>query len=230
MKIGLQCSFDHGYMPLALLTWFSNKVEYANRHGYSTHVKVYHNNQNIKHGNASRSDIEYRLSHGYLKIDHVKNILEKTDVDWLWVTGCDSMVTNFNIKLEDVIDNNYHLIIASDQNAQVNADSFLIRNSPEGRHYIDTISKSVEQYKHQMWLENQAMIDMFVRFLPMTKLVPQRTINAYNYELYPLPKPNLDRLGTDGNWQKGDLLIHWPGVDFNRRMQLFNHYNSLIEE
>lgn len=228
MKIGLQCSIDHKYIQLATLTWFSNKIYYAQRHGYSQHLKIYHNNSAIRFGNAARADIGFDQSHGYVKIAHVKEILANTDVDWLWVTGCDSMVTNFTTRLEDIIDNDYHLIIASDQNAQVNADSFLIRNSAEGRHYIDVIDASAARYRNHHWVENQAMIDHYQQFAAITKLVPQRMINAYNYDLYALGKPNLDKLGSDGNWQPGDFFIHWPGTSFDARVQLFFHYNQAI--
>lgn len=59
MKIGLQCSFDHEYVSLELLTWFSNKVEYANKHNYSTCIKVYHRNSTLKHGNAFEMIIDH---------------------------------------------------------------------------------------------------------------------------------------------------------------------------
>jgi len=55
------------------------------------------------------------------------------------------------------------------------------------------------------------------------KIVPQRTINSYNYDLYPGSIPHVykkDLLGNDGQWQSGDFLIHWPGIPLAQRLVL----------
>lgn len=212
MKIALQCSHDIGYSRLGDLTWYKNKFKYCEKHDYAPRLHVYK---------------DAPVAHGFMKMFHVRELLREKH-DWIWVTGCDSMITNMVTKVESIVDENYHLIIATDQNG-LNADSFLIRNSDEGRYYIDYILAGVDAYRDHHWAEQQAMIDCFDRFEKITKIVPQRTFNSYNYDFYPhCPKPNLDKLGTDGNWQVGDLLIHWPGQSLERRIQHFNRYSQSI--
>lgn len=213
MKFALQNSYDVGYATLGDLTWYKNKRKYCEKHGYSPELHIYSNPP---------------FPHSYMKMFHVKELLKYNKLDWVWVTGCDSMITNMTIKLEDIVDHNYHLIIATDVNG-LNADSFLIRNSDEGRYYINYIISCVDVYKDHHWAEQQAMMDSQERFKSITKFVPQRTFNSYNYDFYPqCAKPNLDKLGTDGNWQHGDFLIHWPGQPLDRRLKHFERYSQSV--
>ena len=215
MKIIVQNSYAENYASLGNLTWHKNKVDYAARHEYETRLEVYPNNSHLP------------SYHGFKKIYHVQRIFKEDNPDWVWVTGCDSMITNFNIKLESIIDNAFHFIIAKDQNG-INMDSFLIRNSPEGIDFLKFIASNYDAYKDHTWAEQQCVIDNEEKFSSITKIVPQRTFNSYNYDFLPNEKPNLDGLGFDGNWQAGDFLIHWPATPLNRRIHFFERYSQHI--
>lgn len=214
MKIGLENSFCNNYKKLGDLTWNSNKLLYSKIHKYFNYLNIYSNKSTIWHG--------------YHKIINTKNILEKEKIDWIWVTGCDSMVTNFEKPISDYIDDKYEIIIAKDQNA-INIDSFLIKNSKKSIEILNTILERYNKYVNKLWKENQCLIDLYNsgEYKDNIKIVPQRWFNAYDYNLYGwLPKPNLDGLGLDGNWQPGDLLIHWPALSLDRRVELFNKYSK----
>ena len=212
MNFALVSLNDAGYQPLADLTWNQNKVEYAERNGYSY---------------ACKNDGFYGLNLGYEKVYFIRDMMDAyTDIDWIWWTGADTLITNMTKKLEDVVDNNFHFIIATDCNG-VNADSFFVRNSTEGRAFIDMIIAKYDQYKDHHWVEQQCIIDHLEEYKDIIKLVPQREINAYNYELYP-DCPTIDKLGTDGNWADGDLLIHWPGRSLPHRMHLAQYYMTRV--
>jgi hypothetical protein len=101
------------YQVLADFTWNQNKQEYADKHGYKTILKL----DNFK-GN---------MTIGYEKIFFLQDIMrENPNIEWFWWLGTDTMITNYNIKIEDVIDNDYHFIIGTDGNG-MNADGFFIR-------------------------------------------------------------------------------------------------------
>jgi hypothetical protein len=214
MYILLENSFDPSYIPLANKTWYSNKIIYANKHGYDWSTNIYHN----KYGD------------GWQKIKHTKYILENIKPDWVWVTGCDSMITNFTKPITDYIDNNFDMLIVKDQN-NINIDSFLIKNSSIAIQILNLIINRFNHYIHHFWYEQQCIIDIFNSniYKNNIKVLPQRSINAYNYDLLPqYRKPNLDTFGLDGNWQPGDLLIHWPATSFEWRMILADRYKRLI--
>ena len=201
------------YQPLADKTWRQNKLLYAQRHNYAA---------------VCKSKDFYDVVIGFEKIWFIRDLLKNSDLEWIWWTGCDTLVTNMNIKIEDVVDNNYHFIIASDCNG-LNADSFFVRNSPEGRAYIQMIIDHYPLYQHHGWAEQQVMIDTLDKYRDIIKILPQREINAYDYGLYPHCKP-FDLFGNDGQWKKGDWHMHWPGTSLDHRLQLADYYlNEVVQ-
>ena len=137
-------SHTPNYKLLADVTW-TNKEEYAERHGYLTHCKTEGHNPN--------------LQWSYDKLYFIKDIMEvNLDVEWFWWVGCDTLITNFTVKLESFTDNDYHFIIATDGNG-MNNDSCFFRNSPEGRQYLDHLIEVFPQYANHPFLEQQAMIE-----------------------------------------------------------------------
>ena len=223
---------DANYQPLADLTWHQNKLEYAKMHGYKTFCRT----DNFVPGSGV----------GYQKIHFIKELLAtRPDVEWFWWTGTDTMITNFATRIEDRILSAYHFIVCLDVNG-INADSFLVRNSPEGRAYIDHLL-ALEEECNKHWDVEQRAVAISLG-LPVTadqrwntpganvvneqyrnivKLMPQRYMNSFNYQLYDY-KDTHDRMGMDGNWAVGDWLIHWPAIQLPNRIQLFNFYKDYI--
>jgi hypothetical protein len=206
---------DEKYQPLADYTWNQNKQQYCERHGYEGINKT----DNFVGG----------IPIGFEKIFFLKNLMEeRRDLEWIWWTGSDAMITNHTIKIEDKIDPAYDLIIATDCN-EINNDSFLIKNSDWGRAYMQSIIDVMPQYQKHYFYEQQAMIESIP--LPENsgkiKIVPQRYLNAYKNDLYP-HQSKYDLLGNDGTWQKGDWLIHWPGTSLDLRLQLARHFLSEV--
>ena len=222
---------DEKYQPLSDITWNQNKLLYAQRHGYGAICKI--------------DDLRPNTNIGYQKIYFIRDVMdEHPEYDWIWWTGTDSMITNFAARIEDRIDNDYHFIICVDVNG-LNADSFLIRNTPEGRALIeDILSIEVEATEH--WDAEQRAMAMIMG-LPVTaapwpisnhvpinekyesivKVVPQRFMNSYNYQMYHY-SDHRDKLGIDGNWHPGDWLIHWPAASLEQRIQLSIFYMEHI--
>ena len=131
------------------------------------------------------------------------------------------MITNFNIKLEDIADNDYDFVIATDC-YNINNDSMLIRNAPSSIAWLKHVVSLREEYSTKKWFDQEAMIDTIEMMGDRIKIVPQRELNSYNYDLYPM-EPHIykkDLLGNDGQWQPGDFLIHWPAVPVPQRITM----------
>ena len=228
---------DSKYQELADITWHQNKLLYAERHGYATHVRT---------DNFRTANHEGPMT-GFEKIHMAKEILEEhPEYEWLWWTGTDSMITNMNIRIEDRIFNNYHFIVAVDING-INADSFLIRNSPEGHIVLNDIL-SKEQECNNNWDKEQLAMALILglpgtsrtfwpphgpitvtdKYRSIAKIVPQKYMNSYDYNLYREYDDHRDRLGVNGNWSYGDWLMHWPGTNLQMRIALAKHYSQYI--
>lgn len=221
---------DSTYQPLADITWNQNKLPYALDHGY-----VYYN----------RTDgfrTGQNMMTGFEKIYIARDILVMApEIEWVWWTGTDTMITNRTVKIEDKIDNNYHFMICVDVNG-INADSFLVRNSKQGLDFLDHVL-SLESECMKFWDTEQRAIDYACGFpgtnepgwgfgetvkvcdqyQNVVRLLPQRYMNSFNYSLYHYTD-HRDKLGVNGNWQSGDWLIHWPGTNLQLRLQLASAY------
>jgi hypothetical protein len=199
---------DHAYQELADITW-PNKVEYCQRHGYAAH-------------NKTQDFVGVEV--GYEKIFLLRDLMqEHPEYQWLWWTGCDTLITNYTIRIEDRIDDNYDFIVAQDFN-HINVDSFLIKNSVWGRWFMQNILDTKQRYtgwpRDAWWYEQSAIIDMQPVFPNNIKLVPQRDMNSYEYQYFPDAQGrSTDRAGNDGNWQPGDWLCHWPAREMSLRIE-----------
>jgi hypothetical protein len=203
---------DSGYQPLADITWDQNKIPYCDLHNY-------------------QCSFDPLAGHGHIgqlqKVAMINKELENPELEWLWWTGCDLMVTNFTTKIEDKIDNNYHMVIATDCNG-FNADSILIRNSPESKDYWKMVS-DVLPGLHWHWEGEQKIIkDTYPNYKDIIKVVPQREINSYDYDIYKGAYQPFDYLDTNGHWQQGDWVIQWPGTGLADRLELAKKYTQLI--
>lgn len=124
------------------------------------------------------------------------------------------------------------LIVAGESVAPIQADSYLLKASPEGIAYAEDILAQYPKYKQHFWAENQTMIDLREKHAAITRIVPQWRLNAFDYscfysggEIYTKGK---DCYGNRGQWQPGDFLIHWPGVPLAKRLELLQKYEPLI--
>ena len=182
------------------------KQEYAARHGYTWYVKK---------DNWQSSDM------GFARVYLVREIFEKyKDVKWVFVVDCDAIITNFNIKIEDRIDDNFHVIYTVYHNG-LNVGVALFRNSPEGRQYINNIIALEEKYLSHPWKEQQAIIDTYGKYRNIIKVVPARYMNSLQWQMYDrnqLPVED-DILGQNMLWQYGDWALHWPGANHKGRIE-----------
>lgn len=213
-KIAIVSLFTEKHLDLAELTWYRNKVKYAEKHGYYAIEKQ---------GHYSKDQIHFD------KFVHILNVMEShPDVDWVWWLDNDAMITNFDIKVEDIVDNNFHIVMPTDI-AALNTGSFIVRNSPQAREWLEfLLSKKTEYKNDNKWFEQQAVIDFYPKFQDLFKIVPQQWLNSYDYKLYNVE--GIDLLGHDGQWYPNDFVIHWPGLPNDTRVKLAQHYQSLIKD
>ena len=177
---------------------------------------------------------------GWGKIFVMKEAMEKyPDAEWIFNTDCDVMITNMKTKVEDIVrdhaSDNIHILIPADCNG-INCGNMIIRNSPIGKAFLDTIIAGMPLYRHWYMFENQLIQDLFVGthleetgvmpggtfWARVGKVVPQRVFNSYDYTKLPRLKDRKeynDILGTDGQWQEGDFLIQWPSTDLEYRIK-----------
>jgi len=215
-KICLASIHTQDMEPLAKITWDQNKKLYCEKKGYDFRIK--------------KQPEPYQ---GFDKILFLETIVNEGKHDWIFWCDCDTLVTNFEKNIEDLIDNEYHFLLTKDWN-DINGGVFLFKTSPEGLKYFYHIKEKMYEYASQNTYkfgeEQTAMIKTCddPQFKNIVKILPQRTMNSYPYDkVYGHPNGYLDKLGFNGNWEKGDFMIHIPGFGpdlFHKRMDHFNYF------
>jgi len=162
----------------------------------------------------------------------IKNADGTYRYDWVMWIDADAFFTNFNKKIEDVLEKaspNDFLIIARDFPTSdcINSGVWLIKNNNNGRQFIETVEKSFPYYKNNSWPEQDAMQEIIYGYVSKTdiekntvapykkrgceeariikgvQVVPQRVLNSF-YTRY--------AVGAEGSaWQPGDYIAHFAG-------------------
>jgi hypothetical protein len=187
-----------------------NKLEYCGIHHY-----VFQTGE--LGGEGFNIDGQYTFRRMGLVLDNLKN--GKWDRwDWVWVCGLDVIVTNMNIKLESIADEDFGLIHSCDALDPCLAcmDSYLVSRKAIPlleavmSHRDNPIGGMLEQSTTFALVQEE-------RFKGIRKLLPQRVMNSYQYKAenftpYAHCGPNwpnaIDSLGHSGEWQPGDFVIH----------------------
>jgi len=212
MKFAVCSIYDEGYAELGDITIGGNAKKYCDRYGYDLIV---------------RKDNFVLPKHqiGYEKIHLILETLASGRYDWIYWRGADTMITNFDIELRDLVTPYDFFIIGTDVH-NLNADSFFIKNCEKSIQFFTEILTDAHKYVD----EQQAfhMLHNKYRFL----VVPQKFINSYDYKLYlaredfnkngyqPECESGNDIFGLSGQWTPGDFLIHWPGISLEKRIEL----------
>ena len=206
------------YQPLADHTWDNNKLLYAQQHQYKAFCKT--------------ENFVGNISPGYEKVYYLRDLMaDNPDIKWFFWLGTDTMITNFNIKVEQHIDENFDFIIATDGNG-LNADSFLIKNSENGRKFVEWMLDNVKKYDPHHFHEQQAMIDAYEmsEWRPIFKVIQQHLINSHDcWPNHYLPGFGYDKLGGRAWWEPGDFVVHWPGSSLHTRLfRMVPYYSERI--
>ncbi len=233
---------DYTYKPLADITVEQNRKIYCEKHGYT----LYHLEDGgesiigkpVKAGEPPIPDDHIPI--GWSKIYAIRKAMQLyPNAEWIFSSETDCMITNMDIKLENIIqkyaDPNTHFMVPADCNG-TNCGNMLIKNTDMGKSFINTIIAGLPVYRHWYLFENQLIQDLLVgshleesgmkpggsaMWSRISKILPQRVMNSYDYKNSPrLMRRNTynDILGTDGQWQGGDFLIQWAGTDLTFRM------------
>lgn len=206
------------YLPLARLTCHGNRAEYCDRHGYDLRISI----------------MDKTAAWGRLRT--IREALADGACDWVWCCGADVLNTNFAIRLEDIADPAFHVVIAGVWCAPVQSDSFLVRATVQGIAWVDAVLACYDRYKTKPWVENQAMIDLLPTHMDIIKVVPQRVMNSMDYRFYragyPQPKvlAGQDFFGNDGQWQPGDFVIHLCDLPLATRIEAVKKLLPVVQK
>lgn len=216
MKIALLTFYSPHYQKVADLT-SPGKDEYCAKNNY-IHIK--------KIGPHRRPDLYYAIDRLFYLYDILFDTPESDYLipDVIWVLNVQSVITNYNKKIEDLLDDEHDFYISPDVGG-LNAGSFIVKKSEWSQKWIDVICALAPNVNHCHW-EQTAMQHLHIReeFRPKIKILKQTDLNSYDYNLY---RPNWNE-NTLGHWHSGDLAISLPGLTIDRRMELIPEWLNKV--
>lgn len=160
-----------------------NKRLYCERNGYHFH------------------SYRRKLDDRHVVWSKIPALLQHMDdpVEWLWWLDADAMIMNPEIRISDVIRNaSGDLVISKDGN-DINAGSFLVRNSESARDLLRRVYARTE-FIHHHWREQEALRTIIAEGGANVTYVEQRAINSYF-------------VGPErGAFRAGDFILHLPAM------------------
>jgi hypothetical protein len=162
------CSFS----KLAQLT-LPSKIDYAAAHGYDFYCNAVANPK----GKA-------------IGWEKVQIMLDKmSQYDWMLYVECDAMIMNETIRLENIIDDKYDIMLANCHTwpdyKGVNTGVMLVKCSEWSKNFLNLLN-SQEQYFNGNWFEQGAIINAIKIGQYETdqhiKLVHNRLFNSYYHK------------------------------------------------
>ena len=157
---------------------------------------------------------------GWAKLDI---FLEESDkYDWIFYVECDSMLMNETIRLENLIDNNYELIISKTNRTEyveLNTGPMLMKCSEWNRIFFDEILNN-KNYQSNLAAEQSALmneVNTNENIKKKIKLVELRYFNSLYHQWHPYV-----------NFKIGDFITHSAGCSMDFRFKLFNELKNHI--
>lgn len=198
MKVCIQIIYTANWLELAKATVF-NTVKYCIKNNYTWSI------QTVKEPYDA-----------FEKIRMAKSILVESEADVVWVLDCDTLITNHTIKVENFINDTDDIFLCKDYNG-INCGSFLIKKSDRCLKLLDFIYS--HKGKPNMDCEQNVIEQLYLLQGNSICVLDHPSINSYLYENYPeIPMQTHEQ----GQWEKGDLLLHLPGISISKRTEIIN--------
>ena len=122
-------------------------------------------------------------SFNYNKMLVVRNILDTCKYEWVWWVNIDSIILNFGIGLDSIIDDGYELIFTKNCNNVITSGSCFFKNTELVKSFI---GEGCEYMKESEVDQCDPFVSYLLNFgsqcseyLSVTKLIDERVCNSY---------------------------------------------------
>jgi hypothetical protein len=231
MRIGILMMYDSSYESMARITIDQNARQYCDLNGYRLFEHRIEGSENDRPAQ-------------WQKVIKSIEILESGEVDWLFFLDLDCLVMNSSIRLEDIIDDDFSLIIPShgvpaidfplEDNGfggdNIISAMFLVKADEKGIAILKDVwscSGSPEVFPRDHFYYEQRQFRLTIpkpEFRSHIKIVEERTMSTF----WPVNNPFvvLHFKGCNENmWKSGDFIVHVTGYEYGERVKLLSDIN-----
>lgn len=207
MKIAVVTSYDNNFLDVANIV-MPRWRDYCQKHGYVFIEKIA--------CGSGRHPV-------WDKVYFTHKVLETNEYDYVLYLDADTLVTNPEIKVEDLIieySQNKDLMISDDCHG-LNVGVFIIKYSEWSLGYLEKVW-NMPRWINSILGEQIAMREILGYNTENVEYVEQKIFNAYKYEIY-------DKVFPSGQWDEKSFLLHLPGYPNDKRVALFEQVISELK-
>jgi len=187
-----------------------NKKDYCAKHGYK-YIEI----NSHKYLDLSKGDIPCtglppaNIAVGWSKIKLLENILrDNPTIDWIFWIDTDALFMDFNVKLEDLVDDESFFIVGRDCNG-INVGTFFIRNCEKSLRFLKDIWETGPVVGNWWTETEQGQIDLHglkKEYRNGYSVVSNKEFNSYIHNCDPGVMPCHKYEENDGHF-----VVHLPG-------------------
>ena len=185
-----------------------NHLAYCDKYNY----QVYHSKEipNDKHPVWGRVAL-------------LRKVMNENSHEWFVLTDIDLLFMNFSISLESFL-NGFDLITSYDIHG-LNCGVLFVRNCEWSKNFVEKWLTDGSKYYSSFINQEQTSLAYFLYQEPKEhwQVVSQKYFNSFPYHQYDLHYP-------EGNYEDGDFIIHFPGMDNDKRINLIQEYLLIAEK
>lgn len=217
-RIAIVTLFDKNYKALADLS-IPNKMAYAGKYNYDF---IYFDDV-----------IDKSRPPQWGMVKAVEKLLLTNKYDWVWWIDLDSLIMNFDIKLESIIDENYDIVFTANQYSYLSNGSAFYKNCDLTKQFLKDSYDLDKPYLKNIDVNVFDHAQQSMRLLLLneesyrnrTKMIHERVCNSFctttnQSVLTYYPNWNID----ENIYQPGDFLIQFCGRDAVSRVEDFFAY------
>ena len=197
MKITIHTNTSEKIAELTKYTGL-NHLEYCHKHGYQYDSSIF--NYDDYNKNIIR------------ELESILELFKYNDI--VMLVGADTMFMNWNIKVEDLLRPEDHVLVARENSAwwPINNEVMIYKNTPEAIALFQRWIDDFEIWKYYPWtlqthLWNLIQEDQLVRNI--VRVVDAKVMNQH-------PK----------HWQLGDYIVHFYGMPINNKISLAKQFHE----
>ncbi len=217
VRFALYTFYTQSQFELYNLT-FINKLSYAHLHHYALLHSLVKQEDLLKYG-------------GFVVCKALREIFQYfPNLEWLMVTGSDHVVMNSAVKIEDLVLGEEASVLVSAEHNIINFGTYFFRNSEKGISFLETMCAATDIYRWHVWYDNQFAIEAWSghgMLKGVMSMLPQRSFNSYPPG-YPAEFLS-DSLNCSTLYQRGDFMIHFPGMGYAEKLRSVKTYLSQTE-
>lgn len=202
MRIALYTQYFDNYQPLADVV-LPNWQEYAIRHGYE-----------IKLCRGAYRDSSRPIGFQKMQLVYDDLFVNNAPYDAAWVLDLDILITNFNIRVEDFLDDAHDYFVTTGVHGLCNG-SFFIKKSERSKEILEYMLSNKYNYDNEQNMLKYHLDEPVLK--GRIKLFPYYAFSAFMFSLYP-ERAHLTK--HEKSWNCGDFVLHLAGLTLEKRLEI----------